>query len=698
MPWRNRPFLRILFFFATGILAARMLPVQNVPPEWYILLFAFFTGTAFISVFGKVSYRYLWIQGFFLYAALFVTGFVFTQTALEKSNGQMTTEKGIWQGKLISEPEQRPGNIRFILKIVRRVDKGKRFRLPVKVMVRLMTDSLPQNLHLGNEMVFSGRLTPVKPPLNPYEFDYRRFLEDKGIRYQTYLYPHVWIRLHDSPGFSLTALFAKWRNRLLKVLHSEKLSPEEFGVAAAILLGYDRLIAPGLHHDFTAAGAVHILCVSGMHVGIIYLIFSLLFAFLLRFQNGKFIRGILLLFILWSYALLTGMSPSVSRAATMLSLFITADILGRPYDNFNLLAASAFLLLAFHPLLLFDVGFQLSYAAVAGILLFYFPIYRSLYLPGKVLRMFWAALAVSFSAQLGAFAIAAHYFHQFPLYFLLTNLAVFGLAYIIIFSGLAYLLFSWLPVAGHLMASVLARTTGWLIAIVHFMASLPHAAVYDLYFPWSKVFLVFLFIAACYYLFVHKKRQAAIAALVTLVLFAGINLRRQIRLQRQKKLIVYCLRHNTAIRMVNGKQSLLLGDAVAIHQPAVLDYSLKNHRIALGLKRNLHPLTGSFQNDLFYYRAGFGETNGYRFYITSPGKRYYPKLHHKIEVELLLCRPPWKTTLKEIAHAITFHQVLLEASLPSWSEKQIRYEAKLLGIRTIDLKNRGAYSLNLMEK
>ncbi len=695
MPWRNRPFLRILFCFASGILAARVVHIPNVAFGHILTLYVTMTSGAVITAFLHLPFRYRRLQSILLFLSLFVTGWVFTIVAEENSNHPFPEKETFWKGEIVTEPVQRPGNVRFIVRLTGDTGTNIKRYPPVKIMARLKSDTLPQNLHLGHLIVFESKITPVPPPLNPGEFNYRQFLKDKGIRYQTYLTPNRYLLIPESGGHTLSELFGQWRNRLLNTLKAEKLTKEEYSVAAAILLGYDQLIAPGLQQDFTAAGAVHILCVSGMHVGIIYLIFSLLFAFLLRFKKGKQVRGLLLLFVLWAYALLTGMSPSVSRAATMLSLFIIAEILDREYDHFNLLAASAFLLLAFHPLLLFDVGFQLSYAAVTGILLFYYPIYRSLYLPGKFLRLLWAAISVSLAAQMGAFAIAAHYFHMFPRYFLLTNLAVFGLAYVIIFSGLAYLTLSWIPMAGYLFAIILAHSTGWLIAIVHFMASLPHAAVYDLYFPWTKVFLIFAFLLSVYYGFVQKSIHAVLPTLISLVLLLGIHIQRQFALLHQHKMIVYALHRHTAIDLIKGKQHLLLTDTAAWKHPELLAYSVKNNRIALGLNNDLHPLTQPFKSTLFYYRSGFGETEGCKFYVTRPGQKYYPRLKQKIKVNLLICHPPWKTTLKEISKSIAFQRVLLEGALPQWAERQIKTKAKQLNINFIDLKKQRAFVLDL---
>ncbi len=700
MFWRGRPFLRILLFFASGILVARYwFADKQLPTNELILLLAFLTLISAVTSNRIKSFRYSWIAGFLLNISLFIAGLTLTVQQIRQSQVRMNENpQAVWEGKLLTEPMQRAKTVKFILKIIRRADHDSTLHRSVKVLAYLKTDTLPAGLHLGSFLIFHGKMSSVEVPKNPGEFNYHDYLLNKGIRYTIFIDKKSWKFLSASTGFSPPAVFSHWRNLLLQSLRAQGLSGDEYAIAAAILLGYDQLIAPDLHQDFTAAGAVHILVVSGMHVGIIFLIFSFLFSFLLRFKNGNHLRNVLLLLVIWSYAMLTGLSPSVSRAATMISLFILADIFRRGYDNFNILAASATLLLLLNPLLLFDVGFQLSYAAVAGILMFYFPIYRSVYFRNKIFQVLWAALVISFSAELGVFAIAAHYFHQFPLYFLLTNLAVFALSYLIIFSGLAFLSFSWIPFVSHLLAVVLAKMVGVLIVIVRFIASMPFSAVYDLYFPWFKVVLIFALLVWCYYLFIHKELHMLIPALATIVLLLTMYTFRQVRLLRQEKFIIYSLRHHTAIDLISGKKHLLLVDSLALVRPSGLDYSLKNSRITMGLPENSHPLSQDFHADFVYYRRGFGQIGSLRFYVLPPGLSHYPKLDKKIRVDYLICRSPGKTKLAEVAKTIKFRQIILDASLSYWAVRSLEKQAKLLNTGYLNIKKTGAFVFGSSKK
>jgi len=176
------------------------------------------------------------------------------------------------------------------------------------------------------------------------------------------------------------------------------------------------------------AGAMHILCVSGLHVGIIYLVISFFLGFLNNTRFNNILKAILLLLTVWAYAIITGLSPSVQRASLMLSVFIIGNLLNRARDTYNTLAISALILLIIDPYLLFNVGFQLSYAAVIGIVTFHQPIYKLLYFKNTIIDKIWSITVLSFAAQMATFPIATYYFHFFPPWFWLTNLFTFPLS------------------------------------------------------------------------------------------------------------------------------------------------------------------------------------------------------------------------------------------------------------------------------
>ncbi|MEM9053079.1 MAG: ComEC/Rec2 family competence protein, partial [Bacteroidota bacterium] len=264
----------------------------------------------------------------------------------------------------------------------------------------------------------------------------------------------------------------------------------EFGVISALVLGDKAQLDVDLRRQFVNAGVVHILAVSGLHVGIIYFLFGWLFDLLLK-KKGRLLKFILLLLILWAYAALTGFSPSVLRAATMFS-FISLGKYHWKYGNvYNMIAGSAVVLLVVDPLLITQVGFQLSYLAVIGIVYFHPKFYSLLtfetWLPDKI----WSLTCVSLSAQLATFPLSVFYFHQFPVLFPLSNLLVIPLATAILYLGISWLILSWVPFLSSILEFLTIKATYILNLTVETFNELPIVTLRGLYLTEIETILLY---------------------------------------------------------------------------------------------------------------------------------------------------------------------------------------------------------------
>ena len=276
------------------------------------------------------------------------------------------------------------------------------------------------SLSYGDYFYVYGKPNRVKAPSNPGEFDYKRFLERKGIYHQLYLASDRWIEIDKQKENPIYRFALNCRAYLLDILQEKGLKGAEYAVASAILLGYSDKIDAKLLQEYSGAGAMHILCVSGLHVGIVYVVFSMLLFFLGKTDRSRFLKSMLLILLIWSYAVLTGLSPSVMRASAMFSLVAIGQNMRRDTNIFNTLSASAFILMLIDPLIILNLGFQLSYSAVLGIVLLQPPIYRIFTIKSKILDKIWTIIAVSIAAQIGTLPITLYYFHQFPNYFFLS--------------------------------------------------------------------------------------------------------------------------------------------------------------------------------------------------------------------------------------------------------------------------------------
>ena len=291
------------------------------------------------------------------------------------------------------------------------------------LLINLSKESTTANFNVNEKILTTAALEEVKAPLNPYQFNYKNYLKRLGIYHQVYLRNQVVLAIPQSPN-SITDYAETIREALNKRLEQLPFKAIELAFIKALLLGQRQDISSDVYEDYVNAGAVHILAISGLHVGILLLILQFIMKPLLYFRHGKFVSLVIILCVLWGFAIIAGLSPSVVRAVTMFSLFAIVKVLKRSSNSLNTLAVSAFILLLVRPGFCFDVGFQLSYAAVASIIIVK-PILDSWWhLKNKFFDWFLDLFKVSIAAQIGVLPISLYYFHQFPGLFFITNMVV----------------------------------------------------------------------------------------------------------------------------------------------------------------------------------------------------------------------------------------------------------------------------------
>lgn len=317
-----------------------------------------------------------------------------------------------------------------------------------KLIINYYLDSASTKLHVDDEIISLGKLSEIKPPLNPFQFNYKTYLKSLGIYHQLQLNLTNHFTLNNSSR-TIYGLAASVREKIITKLRQAEFGHEELSVIQALLLGQRNDISEETYNNYKNAGAVHILAVSGLHVGILLLLLQFLLSPLERLPKGKTIKLIVTVLLLWGFALLAGFSASIVRAVMMFSFVAYALYLNRPSNTFNILALSMFTILLFiNPMLLFQVGFQMSYAAVLAIAWVYPMLQRFWFPKNRIIRKIWQLLSVSIAAQLGVLPISLFYFHQFPGLFFISNLLIVPALGIVLGLGILIVilaLFDWLP-------------------------------------------------------------------------------------------------------------------------------------------------------------------------------------------------------------------------------------------------------------
>lgn len=304
-----------------------------------------------------------------------------------------------------------------------------------KILVNLNRDSLTTDFEAGDIILLPFRLSEINAPLNPYQFNYRDFMAKQAVLKQIEAQPGEILLLEGSKK-TPAAMAAKHREKVIAKLERENFTTDELSILKALLLGQRRDISKKIYEQYVAAGAVHILAVSGLHVGIILLILNTLLKPVERIKGGIIIKTVLLLILLWGFALLAGLSPSVVRAVSMFSFVAIGMQLKRKTSVMNSLFVSLFILLLINPYFIFQIGFQLSYLAVFSIVGLQGFIVKLFSFKKRPLKYFWEILSVSIAAQIGVLPLSLYYFHQFPALFFLSNLVVLPVLGIILGTGI----------------------------------------------------------------------------------------------------------------------------------------------------------------------------------------------------------------------------------------------------------------------
>ncbi len=686
------PFVRFTLFLIGGILLASYFPLLHRLP--FSVHISVLSISVLITVFNAAyskSYRYRWLSGVLTAISFVVLGIFITEKHFSSNlNDDTINIRKMWMGEIISEPDLKAETVKAIFKLTPVNDTVKNKPNTVKALLFFKRDSITESLQPGDILLLNVKLKKPEPPKNPYSFNYEKFLKRKGIDYVSFVNEKKFIKSGNAGGIEY--LPDRLRKKLLDVLKNSGLKGDEYAVASAILLGYDKLMDTGLEKAFSGAGAVHVLCVSGLHVGIIYLVFGFLLSFLGKTKKERITKATILLLTIWFYAVITGLAPSVWRASVMISLFIIGEALKRELNPYNTLAASAFILLFINPMLLFDVGFQLSYAAVLGILIFYKPLYSIFYFKNKIVDTIWSATTVSISAQAGAFPVAAHYFHTFPLYFLLTNLAVFALAYVIIITGMLFLILSPIKFLASILGTFLSATVYLMNTIVKFISSLPYAQFQNLYFPWFKVITVYAIILSLFFWFRKKDAKYLQLLLFSVVIFAVSQTIVKLQRLRNSEMVIFNTSKGLAIDINSGKKHLLLTDSLLFFNPAKLNFSVSGYFLNKGLDNSRARIDNrTYKNDFFIYKNGFLLFKNIKIYVTPEKRKHYPELNPKIDVDFVVLNGVSSKLISEISKSFNFKSIIIPASYSKYKREKIKDSLKEINVTWYDIAENGAF-------
>lgn len=609
MRFGDFPFLRYLPFLIGGILLGKLFPLQSLlSPSlgllgsiWMTyLIFLIKKNLTFSPPYALLAYTQLLLLGFGLS--------LWNQKTKAESATPFSTNSLGYLAEAQKFDLEKPNSRENLVRILAIKDSTGWKRGDGKVLV-YHQDSL--QIRPGDLLFISKIPEEISPPTFPDEFDYRAFLAKKGISYRQFIGKNFRVMdslPHESWRFGMDRL----RNFFSESIEAKVPSSDARQIAQALLLGQKENLDKTLRNSYAETGTMHILAVSGLHVGIIYLV--LLFPLRLIKLKGKPEKMYLIavIAIIWIYAALTGLSPSVVRASTMFSLFSLGQMRQRRPSIWNILAFSAMIMIAWDPDVLFEIGFQLSYAAVAGIVALQPLIVRWWLPPNRVLEYLWQLAAVSIAAQLATFPLSVYYFHLFPTYFLFANLVVVPLAFLIMAVGLPFLAFNWVWGVGDVLGWVIDRLIRVQISTAEFFQGLPFGSLDRLTISISGMLLVWVLLLIWGNWEWGDRRKLTALFLLVWAVWIGEGIIRESS-KPARSLWVFAGEKGLLLELQSGDQTLSWNQSFPLDQ---LGFSIDPNRVQEGRSRFPEPLNAVFLDSIFW-------VPGYDFSFSVDQKRIF---------------------------------------------------------------------------
>ena len=690
MQWSTRPFLRIVIFYALGIIPGYEMKNMEIDYVSATVVFVLLTTIAFLAVKFLNKHKYDSLKAILLFSCIFLFGFLNTNFRCKNNQQDKTI---VYSGSIIAEvvSDVSQTNNVFKAELYLNGSDSSKNNISSKALAYFAKSPQAESLKYGDIIVLNSTIQLIKNKGNPGEFDYAGFLFRKSISHRIYLKENNWTYIEYKPSNKIIAKARALRHYVLKKLEKDLYFTDSYPIAAALLTGYDDLMDDDTENDFMRAGAMHILCVSGLHVGIIFMLLSNILKLFFKSRSNNIFKIIILLAGIWAYALFTGFSASVERSAMMFSFFAIGQGLSRHRDPINTLAASGFIMLLINPLLIYSAGFQLSFAAVAGIIILFKPIHNLLFFKNIIAKYLWSILSVSIAAQIATFPIAAHYFHYFPNYFWLTNLIVIPASFIAVSSGFVYAITLFIPYIHQILAFICSASVMLIKIGVEIIGYLPAYGFDNIYMPLWKIISLFGLIYFTYMLLVNKNIKHLKYVSLIIFFIAASGFKYNLKKQKEEKLIIYNFKNAVIQFNHNGQSEIIATDEFYENETSVsflLKNSLINDRIKsvnyLGFSENI-TRQNFYQHKNFF---SFGNKNAVLIAdLSIPDKI----LHSKIKSDYLIISGRKSIKPELLFDSFKPDKIIICADVPYWKRNKIIEYCKSKDLEYFDVKNEGAF-------
>lgn len=693
--------LRLLLPLLSGVLiflfSNAALPIIPV----ILIFFSLTILWLFLAKRSLSAFSLRWVFGIYISILLILAGYYLAWSRFHLHDRQhyshIPQDNSFLQVRIIEPPSEKTNSWQLITRVTHSANDQQVAEVRGKLMLYLEKDSMAAELKYGDILWIEARYQSIEPPKNPHEFNYSAFLANQNIFHQSYRQSGQWYPSGRNAGNKLVALAHSLRAKALNILQQQGIKDREFALISALLLGFREYLDEDMRREFAGAGAMHILCVSGLHVGIIFMIISYMLKFLGRSAWGRILRAILSILCIWFYAAITGFSPSVLRASTMFSFVALGQSFFRSTNIYNTLAASALILIILDPFIIQRIGFQLSYLAVISIVSIQPLIYRQLMFKNFLADKAWGITSVSIAAQLGTGPLGLFYFNQFPNYFILTNLIVIPLAGFIIYAALLVILLS--PLSW--LAMIFAKILGVMLLVMHrsvaWIEGLPYSTTLHFYMGPIPTLLLLASLAIGV-VFMHTAlRKTLYFALILLFCFSLTFAYERIKAHSTDKLIVYHVRNAGAVDIFLNGNCYFRPCTSLEKNPRLARFHLEAHRTRMGLKNQIPILLSDsiLQNtpSNLWFHQHFVQAGSKRIIFADRPELITDDPDLYTEADLVILSKPLRAPMKLIAYSLRAPQYVMDSSLSLYQLEQWLHACDSLKLNCWSVRHRGAFTM-----
>ena len=670
------PYIRLIIPWITGVFCGDHFFDRSWEPFWSVLAFGLCIALLFVLYFLK-RHSLRWCFGLAVSILCFIGGWLGITWQLQHAVYSFPEEETVYRVLITDAPQAKEHTYLCQTLLKERRDTAGTYPIERAVILYLQQDSVVTRLKSGDELLISARISPPLNNRNFDEFDYARFLMRKGISGTGYVASGKWTKQDGMNNLDLKSIASSCRRRMISLYQKLGFSGDELAVLSALTIGDKTELSDSVRESYSVAGASHILALSGLHIGLLYtLLFFILKPIARRGNIGRAIRSVLLLILLWAFAFFTGLSPSVVRSVSMFSIL-------------NTLAAAAWLMLFCNPAWLFDVGFQLSFLAVASILLIQKPIYHLITVKGRIGKYIWGLMSVSVAAQIGTAPLVMFYFSRFSVHFLLTNLVVIPFITIILYAAVIMLLLtplSWLQIV---VAEGVKKLLEGLNFFVRWVEQLPYASIDGIWLYQSEILGIYIVGFLLTYYFMNRRYRNLLICLFSILLLGTYHSTLYWLDRPRTSLVFYNVRGCPAVHCIesDGRSWINYVDTISNEK--------RLKRMAANYWKHHHLLPPKeITADCRYMELNRQQQiisyHGCHICVINDNHWRNKTTVSPLYIQYLYLCKGYDGHLEELTRIFSFSYVILDASLSEYRRHLLESECKQSGLRFISLSDEGS--------